>query len=77
MAIANLLIDGTTQSIVTAGKQYAILTLVVCNTLAEDPTGANDKLFDPYIVPSSKPILWITPLVPQTQLQKQLRLQGL
>ena len=54
MAIANLLIDGTNQSIVTvpAGKQYAILTLIVCNTLAEDPTGANDKLFDLYIVPA-------------------------
>ena len=24
----------------------------MCNTLAEDPTGANDKLFDLYIVPA-------------------------
>ena len=79
MAIANLLIDGTNQSIVTvpARKQYAILTLVVCNTLAEDPTGANDKLFDLYIVPAvASPIGGIHRLVPQTQIAKAVKVAG-
>ena len=44
MAIANTLIDGTQNAIVTvpAGKQYAILSLVVCNTAAEALNGSND-----------------------------------
>ena len=43
MALANSLIGSTNTNIVVvpSGKQYAILTLMVCNTAAEDPTGSN------------------------------------
>jgi hypothetical protein len=55
MAIANILIDGTQQAILTvpADKQYAILSLVVCNSAAADNTGANDANFDLYFVPAN------------------------
>lgn len=55
MAIANILIDNTQQAIVTvpADKQYAILSLVVCNTAAADNTGANDSGFNLYFVPAN------------------------
>jgi hypothetical protein len=55
MAIANILINGTQQAIVTvpAGKQYAILSMVVCNSAAADNTGANDTSFDLYFVPAN------------------------
>jgi hypothetical protein len=55
MAIANLLIDGSQQAILTVptDKQYAILSLVVCNTAAADNTGANDSTFDLYFVPAN------------------------
>ena len=48
MALANSLIGSTNTNLVVvpAGKQYAILTLMVCNTAAEDPTGSNDSKFD-------------------------------
>lgn len=54
MAISNILIDGSTQTILTVptDKQYAVLTLVVCNHAAADNTGANDSTFNLYFVPS-------------------------
>lgn len=54
MAIANTLIDGNIQTLLTvpSGKQYAVLSLVVCNTAAADNTGANDSGFDLYFVPA-------------------------
>ena len=54
MAIANRLIDSgqTTLLTVPAGEQYAILTLIVCNTAVADNTGANDSSFTLYFVPA-------------------------
>jgi len=56
MALANSLIGSTNTNLVVvpAGKQYAILTLMVCNTAAEDPTGSNDSKFDLHFVPNGQ-----------------------
>jgi len=77
MAIKNILVDNTQQAIITvpAGKQYAILTLVVCNTAAEDLTGANDSTFDLYFVPSDVANGAIT-VGAQTQIAKQVSVAG-
>jgi hypothetical protein len=58
MALANSLIGSTNTNLVVvpAGKQYAILTLMVCNTAAEDPTGSNDSKFDLHFVPQGQSI---------------------
>ncbi len=77
MAIANTLIDGTQNAIVTvpAGKQYAILSLVVCNTAAEALNGSNDSTFDLYFVPADASNGSIT-VGAQTQIAKAVSVAG-
>jgi len=77
MAIANILVDNTQQAIITVptGKQYAILTLVVCNHAAEDLAGANDATFDLYFVPADVANGSIT-VGAQTQIAKAVRVAG-
>ena len=80
MALANILIDNTQKAIVTvpASTQYAILTLVVCNTAAEDLSGANDATFDLYIVPAvANPSgTGAIAVGAQTQIAKRVRVAG-
>jgi hypothetical protein len=52
MAIDNASIatSGYTNFEVPAGETWAITTVLVCNRLAVDPSGANDREFSMYIV---------------------------
>ncbi len=72
MAITNHEITtGQTVDVLTtpAGKNYAVTGLLLCNTAAQDPTGANDSTFTIYAVangeaPGNKNIIVNTATLP-------------
>ena len=70
--------DVAVDPLAPASTQYAILTLVVCNTAAEDLSGANDATFDLYIVPAvANPSGTGSIAVgAQTQIAKRVRVAG-
>lgn len=53
MAIANAAVQTTDTTLleVPSGKKYALTTMLVCNTAADDGTGSNDSSFDCHIIP--------------------------
>jgi len=56
MAIVNADIATTDTTLLTvpAEKKFALTTLLVCNTEADDGTGSNDTKFDCHIIPSGE-----------------------
>lgn len=56
MAIVNAAVLATDVTLLTvpAGKKYALTTLLVCNTAADDGTGSNDTRFDCHVVPDGQ-----------------------
>jgi len=56
MAITNSTIATTDTNLLTvpSSKSYAITTIIVCNTAADDGTGVNDTKFDMHIIPDGQ-----------------------
>jgi hypothetical protein len=56
MAILNAAIATTDTNLLTvpSNKSYAITTIIVCNTSADDGTGVNDTKFDMHIIPDGQ-----------------------
>lgn len=56
MAIVNAAVATTDTIILTvpAGKKYALTTLLICNTAADDGTGTNDTTCDVHVIPDGQ-----------------------